>query len=73
MKTKEKAKELVDKFLLPITQRYVEQGQKVGKGEINTAKQCALIAVDEINDAINTLGFKDLEYWQQVKKEIEKL
>jgi len=36
------------------------------------AKQCALIAVDEI---INTLlyGYNLIEYWKEVKKEIEKL
>ena len=35
------------------------------------AKQCALIAVDEILSAI---GFSVMdEYWQQVKQEIEKL
>lgn len=40
------------------------------------AKQCALIAVDEIIGSIpNNYTFKGayLEYWQQVKTEIEKL
>jgi hypothetical protein len=68
MTPKEKAKELVDKmYLVP---------------ELNgsciltkhTAKQCALIAVDEIlkADIENKLGV-DVEYWQEVKQEIEKL
>ena len=39
------------------------------------AKQCALIAVDEILNFINTDAFSytNEEYWQQVKQEIEKL
>jgi hypothetical protein len=41
-------------------------------------KQCALIAVDEILKAVNdpddTFLSKDgVDYWQEVKKEIEKL
>lgn len=35
-----------------------------------TAKKCALIAVDEI---INILPFDDLRYWGEIKQEIEKL
>jgi hypothetical protein len=34
------------------------------------AKQCALVAVDEI---IKALGTVDKMYWQEVKQEIEKL
>ena len=61
MDAKEKAKELVDKFdntmEFSTPQRF--------------AKQCALIAVDEILSAI---GFSVMdEYWQEVKQEIEKL
>ena len=45
------------------------------------AKQCALIAVDEIDDIYQKLTPKDdpycflleLEYWQEVKKQIQKL
>lgn len=39
------------------------------------AKQCALIAVDEILNFIHTDAFSytNEEYWQQVKQEIEKL
>lgn len=66
MKPKEKAKELVDRF-----------GKKVGKElkngsfryNIEIAKQCALIAVDEILDKD---GYNN-DYWQEVKQEIEKL
>lgn len=64
MTPKEKAEELVNRFIYRRTD-YVE---------IDDAKQCALIAVDEILD--NNLWFKDEvnnNYWQEVKHEIEKL
>lgn len=74
-----KAKELVDKFDETLT--YLESKQK--------AKQCALIAVDEIlnlglhdvgdyrNDQSSPNDFSTvtwyINYWQEVKQEIEKL
>lgn len=41
----------------------------------NTAKQCALIAVDEMQDFITKYNnpFEDFKYWDEVKNEIEKL
>jgi hypothetical protein len=59
---KEKAKELFDKFSL-------------GNYHAPNAKQCALIAVDEILNAIEQIfeTFEERKYWQEVKKEIEKL
>ena len=67
MTPKEKAEELVDKML------YCFQGHI----DEYTAKQCALIAVDEIigshllsNKILNT---HPVDYWQEVKQEIEKL
>lgn len=43
----------------------------------SAAKQCALLAVDEIISAIDWHEFetpnKEIEYWQEVKTEIEKL
>lgn len=45
----------------------------------NIAKQCALIAVDEIISAnphsnpLNTDVYSTMNYWQEVKQEIEKL
>lgn len=38
-------------------------------------RQCALIAVDEVINTITNLwgGIKEIEYWQQVKQEIESL
>ena len=67
MTTKEKAKELVDKF------------NYEGKHYLMLdTKQCALIAVDELIllrkgyfDCTNPM--QDESYWQEVKKEIEKL
>ena len=75
MTPKEKAIELVDKFLnQDINFPYIdsEDGQCIGAGYMtyNSAKQCALIAVDEI---LKTNPYKARNYWQEVKKEIEKL
>ncbi len=58
MTLKEKAKELVLQF------------SDIGLIVSLEAKQCALIAVDEIS---NIVLFDDLRYWQEVKQEIEKL
>jgi len=75
MKPKEKAEELVKKFF-DATNIYTFE-----------AKQCALIAVDELIESFNSIydatirniekysdakyGMKD--YWQEVKQEIEAL
>jgi hypothetical protein len=67
MTPQEKAIELVEKFDELLT--YLESKSK--------AKDCALIPVDEIvqairfTDAKSDLGY--VGYWQEVKKEIEKL
>lgn len=71
MTPKEKAVELVNKYL------------QVYNGRVPQAKQCALIAVDELikhTISVNTLPYnlqsidEDVqEYWQEVKPEIEKL
>lgn len=63
---KEKAKELIDKF------------DKAVNTHTNTPlKKCALIAVDEIFNNIDWHEFetpnKHLEYWEQVKQEINNL
>ena len=84
MKTKEKAIELVDKFdikeEISISNGYkqpksIVMFQKLTKEE---RKQCALICVDElINILQKNIGFTqckiDLEYYEEVKQEIEKL
>jgi hypothetical protein len=69
MTPKEKAKELVDKFRLHVLEKDFF-GDSV---EHDNAKQCALIAVDEL---INSMAIQQCnadEYWQEVKQEIEKL
>jgi hypothetical protein len=67
MTPKKKAKELVDKFDELLT--YLESKSK--------AKDCALIAVDEIlkvcENEISHCSDKTYFYWQEVKQEIEKL
>lgn len=63
MTPKEKAKELVNKYWITDFDIYEEE-----------CKKCALIAVDEILNAINPFGqMLGKEYWQEVKQEIEKL
>ena len=61
MKVKEKALDLTMKF------------DKLG--ETDNAKQCALIAVDEILSVVYIYNDTQVEYqyWQEVKQEIEKL
>ena len=78
MTPKEKAIELIDKFNNHTVKElvYLKNGKVIeGKTE---AKQCALIAVDEILKAVNNpdetyLMKHSVEYWSQVKQEIENL
>ena len=81
MNPQEKAQELVDKYInasfnckdcnMPFCDI------KCTQLSLNEAKQCALIAVDEIIEAIDWHEFehpnKEFDYWQEVKEEIEKL
>jgi hypothetical protein len=63
MRPQEKAKELVNKMYSQSTSKF-------------DAKQCALIAVDEIIDYLisnRITGFTFTIYWKEVKTEIEKL
>ena len=67
MKTAEKAKELVDKYLTAsfgVMEEYIPV-------PIMLAKQCALIAVDELLLLITYQP--TIDYWNEVKQEIEKL
>jgi hypothetical protein len=69
MTPKEKAKELVDSFSQKI---YKCDYDKLHFTLKRKAKQCALIAVDEIRDNLPLIT--DIQnYWQEVKQEIEKL
>lgn len=71
---KEKAKQLVLTFMQNII---FSIKQNIEADTIEAAKQCALIAVDEIISAIDWHEFetpnKEIEYWQEVKTEIQKL
>ena len=71
MKAKEKAKELVDRFAHtnPVNIAFLNNEQLIKC--IKQAKQCALIAVNEIISAL--VGLAPIKYWQEVKQEIEKL
>ena len=76
MTPKEKAEELFKKFI-EYTQEWDElDGYVVDK---YNAKQCALIAVDELIKSTPTFDNKDFfdegcsEWWQEVKQEINKL
>jgi hypothetical protein len=73
MTPKEKAKELwtTYRFALSI------KNAPLGEQKDLIAKQCALIAVDEIMKAVGweemELGVDRDNYWEEVKQEIEKL
>ena len=76
MTPKEKAIELRDKYIFT-TFIIDEDYENIKLKLMLHAKQCALIAVDEIIGAIDWHEFetpnKELTYWQEVKQEIEKL
>ena len=65
MTPKEKALELINKFKLdPIKPLCIMHYEH--------SKQCALIAVSEIEEAVRYLDDSE-DYWFEVKQEIEKL
>ena len=72
MTPKEKAKDLVDKFDYAISTGN-DLLQKRG------SRQCALIAVEEIinsnphSNPLNTSVYSTMQFWKEVKHEIEKL
>lgn len=72
MTPKEKANELANKFVFKsvfdMTNEELKEARK-------TAKQCALIAVDEILKTImfEPEAYEDRVFWNNVKQEIEKL
>jgi predicted DNA-binding protein (UPF0278 family) len=74
MTPKEKAEELVDKYRFILIKSNTDAGEEILCTLL--AKECALVAVDEIlNHHSQEQGLYriDTYYWQQVKKEIEKL
>jgi hypothetical protein len=76
MTPKEKAKEIFNKYEKKLMYDYNNYHYKYN---LEHCKQCALIAVDEmINFFINLSNegftfYSSIEYWQEVKQEIEKL
>ena len=73
MTPKEKATELVKKFTYN-TRCFSET--KGWEDTLYDAKQCALIAVDEILKAVDSdwsFMQKRIDYWNDVKKELKKL
>lgn len=70
MTPKEKAEELVDKFE---NYSFMDIDQKTSS--FSTAKQCAIIAVDEIIKVLWHTHKNEIEfrYWQEVKQEIKLL
>jgi len=69
MTPKEKANELFGKYYSRIEHTLSEE---YSPHERFIVKQCALIAVDEILSVVWYVPV-DIEYWQEVKKEIENL
>lgn len=82
MKTKEKAEELVNKFIEHTKEWSEIDGYVIDKYR---AKQCALITVDEIlnwpqvldtvriSKDVNEFYVRPSRYWTEVKEEINKL
>ena len=58
--------------------RFIEDGLHQKHMGITSARQCALITVDEIinsnphSNPLNTDTFSTMSYWLEVKKELEK-
>ena len=84
MTPKEKAQELFDKYYrlfnnFPNYQYVIENLNTIQDEKLYTTKQCALIAVNEILDLKHIVTLRrnmhemELEYWDEVKQEIEKL
>lgn len=69
MTPKEKATELVNKY-------YIELQVHIGGYSLEASRQCALICVDEIiietlSEYTNDENHDRVEYWNEVKQEIQ--
>jgi len=82
MTPKEKAQELVNSYRIILMNEDTECGNEILCTSI--AKQCALIAVDQVIEMLDVLcesksydpfeaPMYDLKEWKQIKEEIEKL
>jgi hypothetical protein len=71
----EKAKQLVDRFYYMLPNNGSYSGINNVESRYNEAKQCALIAVDEILFVVRQYNDTQAEftYWKELKDEIEKL
>ena len=71
MTVKLASKEIVERFIniIPCNDNELSEDEMY-KEQLHSAKQCALICVDEI---IRILPFTDVKYWKEVKQEIIKL
>ena len=67
MKAKEKALELIEKMFSNMP-KYLQ-----GKIGSETAKQCALICVDEVLEELGEELELAYNYWTEVKQEVNKL
>ena len=67
MTPRDKAKELVGNFIPKLSDINPLNDY------FNTAKECALMCVDEIILSQTNVWENSLEYWQEVKEEINKL
>lgn len=78
MTPKEKAQELVDKFLNANGGHFYQDSEIE---DLEAAKECALVAVDEMIDFLTTsdwgiemyLCSEYLQRWREIKKELEKM
>ena len=88
MTPKEKAKELIIKMFQPLpASKEAEKGKEhLYYNQMHSAKQCALISVNEtlhafsnifddsVIESSNVGGYRNMKkYWTEVKQEIEKL
>ena len=80
MTAQEKAKKLLGKYLFyfPVFRNEKENSFEYDYDE-DKAKECALIVVDEViecckqYDELNETYVTQIDYWMEVKQEIEKL
>lgn len=72
MTPKEKAIELVDRFMLRII---LNVQSNINFSVMESAKECAILSVDEIISACeyNNVEFYNTQWWNKVKEEINKL
>ena len=75
MTPQEKAVELVDKMTDEIPSNNSKDMMTFIEIDVQASKQCALIAVDEIIEIVyNSLtSIQELNYWLEVKQQIEQL